>query len=54
VLPPGDIAKIKADIARLEKVREGCVDSGIRELIEAWIKEQKEKLASEQSKRKRA
>lgn len=46
MLSPGEIAKIKADIERLEKARNECRDKPIRELIEAWIKEQKQKLAS--------
>jgi hypothetical protein len=46
MLSPGDIAKIKADIERLEKVRDECADSGIRKLIEAWIEEQKQIAAS--------
>ena len=46
VLSPGEIAKIKADIERLEKALDECRDKPIRELIEAWIKEQKQKLAS--------
>jgi hypothetical protein len=33
-----EIAKIKEEIKRLEKLREDCTDSGIRERIEAWIK----------------
>jgi hypothetical protein len=41
---PEEIARIKADIERLEKAREDCADSGIRKLIEAWIEEHKKKL----------
>jgi len=44
MLSPGEIAKIEAD--RLEKARNECRDKPIRELIETWIKEQKQKLAS--------
>jgi hypothetical protein len=40
-----DIAKIKADIAVLEKARDSGNDSGIRSLIEAWIAQQKKKLS---------
>jgi hypothetical protein len=29
----------------LEKARDQCADTGIRKLIEAWIEEQKHKLA---------
>ena len=41
-----EIAKIKAVIEELEKARDNCNDSGIRKLIEAWIEEQKKRLAS--------
>jgi len=41
----GEIALIKAEIERLEKLREECADSGIRKLIEAWIEAEKKKLA---------
>ena len=47
----GEMVKIRAEIKRLEKAREKCSDGGIRKRIEAWIKEQKRKLESEQSKR---
>jgi hypothetical protein len=51
MLSPGEIAKIRAEITRLEKDREKCNDGGIRKRIDAWIKEQKQKLESEQPKR---
>jgi hypothetical protein len=35
--PPEEIARIKADIKRLEKARDECADSGIRKQIEGWI-----------------
>jgi hypothetical protein len=44
MLSPEEIARIKADIKRLDKAREECADSGIRKLIEAWIGDQKKKL----------
>ena len=50
MLSPGEIAKIRADIERLEKARENWNDGSIRKRIEGWIKEQKQKLESEQSK----
>jgi hypothetical protein len=50
VFSPGEIAKIKEEIERLEKLREDCIDSGIRERIEAWIKAEKKKLESDRSK----
>ena len=46
MLSPGETEKIRADIERLERARDECVDNGIRKLIEAWIEEQKQKLAS--------
>jgi hypothetical protein len=46
MLSPGEIAKIRTDIERLERARDQCADTGIRNLIEAWIEEQKQKLAS--------
>jgi len=49
MLSAAEIAKIKAEIAALEKSRDSCSDSGIRELIEAWIRDKKEKLESERS-----
>ena len=51
MLSPGEIAQIRAEIERLERARDECRDSSIRELIDGWIKEQKKKLESEQSKR---
>jgi hypothetical protein len=46
MLSRAEIAKIKAEIEALEKARENCTDSGIRKLIDAWIEEQKKKLAA--------
>jgi len=51
MLSPEEIVRIRAEIKRLEKAREECNDGGIQKRIEAWIKEQKQKLESEQSKR---
>jgi hypothetical protein len=48
---PGEIARIRDEIKKLEEARENCNDGGIRKRIEAWIKEQKQKLESEQAKR---
>jgi hypothetical protein len=39
MLSPGEIAKIRADIERLERAGDQCADTGIRQLIEAWIEE---------------
>ena len=47
MLTPGEIAIIRPEIERLEKAREDCRDSGIQEIIDAWIEEQKRKLISE-------
>ncbi len=49
MLSPAEMAKIKADIERLEKARDECIDTGIRKLIEAWIEEQKQKVVSGKS-----
>jgi hypothetical protein len=46
MLSPGEIIKVRADIERPEKACDQCADTGIRKLIEAWIQEQKQKLAS--------
>ena len=44
MLSPGEIAQIRVEIKRLEEARDECTD-GIRKRIEAWIEEQKQKLA---------
>jgi len=44
--PGWALAKIRADIERLETAPASAADTGIRKLIEAWIEEQKQKLAS--------
>jgi len=46
MLPTEKIAQIKDKIAALEQSRERCADSRIREVIDDWIKEQKDKLKS--------
>jgi hypothetical protein len=51
MLPTEEIAKIKAEIERLEQLHKECTDSGIRERIEAWIKVERTKLESDPSKR---
>jgi hypothetical protein len=43
--PLTEIARIKADIAKLKKSRDSCTDSGIRKQIEYWIEQQKKNLA---------
>jgi len=48
MLSPGEIARIRDELKRLEEARENCNDGGIRKQIEAWIEEQKQKLESEQ------
>jgi hypothetical protein len=44
MLLPGKIAFIKAEIKRLEKARQECIDSGLQKQIDAWIDELKKKL----------
>jgi hypothetical protein len=39
-----EIAQIRAEIERLEKLREECTDSGIQKRIDAWIEAEKKKL----------
>jgi hypothetical protein len=39
---------IKAEIERLEKALKDCADGGIRRVIEEWIADAKQRLASEQ------
>jgi DNA repair exonuclease SbcCD ATPase subunit len=46
MVSPGDRAIIKAEIERLQKAQRECTDSGIRAKIDAWIVEQKQKLAA--------
>jgi hypothetical protein len=48
MLPPEEIARIRAEIERLEQLRKDCADSGIRQQIEAWIREERKKLKSDQ------
>lgn len=49
MLSPGNIARVKAEIARLEQLRKECTDTGIREQIEAWISDEKKKLKREET-----
>jgi hypothetical protein len=49
-LTPEEMAQIKEEIERLEKLRNECTDSGIRERIDAWTKAEKKKLESDRSK----
>ena len=46
MLSAKEIARIRADIQRLEKARDECTDSGIRKRIEAWIEHEKRTLES--------
>ena len=46
MLSPGDIAKLKAEIGRLESALDPCPDSRIRGMIADRIDELKQKLAS--------
>jgi hypothetical protein len=42
-----EVAKIRAEIERLEAARAESNDGGIRKSIDAWIEEQKKKLIPE-------
>jgi hypothetical protein len=42
-----EVAKIRAEIERLENARAECNDGGIQTRIDVWIKDQKKKLISE-------
>lgn len=50
MLSPEELARIKAEIERLEQLYKECSDSGIRERIKAWIAEENKKLKSDQPK----
>jgi hypothetical protein len=39
-----EVAKLKAEIEMLEKARESCTDSGIREQIDIWLEAHKKTL----------
>jgi hypothetical protein len=45
MLSPAEIAKIRAEIHKLETDLSNCADTGVRKMIEAWIEEQKRKLS---------
>jgi hypothetical protein len=45
MLTPGDIARIKAEIARLEKAFRENTDDGIGKVIQGWIADLKKELA---------
>ncbi len=42
---PGELAKLKAEIERLEKAFRECTDSGIRKVIEGWMEDARKRLA---------
>jgi hypothetical protein len=44
MLSTADNGRIKVDLATLEKALDRCSDSGLRKVIEIWIKEAKRKL----------
>ena len=46
ILSGGEVARIRAEIERLEKALQECTDSGIRDRIRAWIEEEKKKLVA--------
>jgi hypothetical protein len=43
---PEDIAKMKADIAVLEKAYDSLADTGLRKVISVWIEVAKKTLAA--------
>jgi hypothetical protein len=45
-----EIAQIKAEIERRERLRQECTDTGIRNRIGTWIEAEKKKLTSDPSK----
>ena len=45
MLSPEEIAMLRANIERLEKARDYSADSRIRELIDAWIEEHRQRLS---------
>lgn len=47
---PEVVVRAKADLEILEKARDGCVDTGLRRLIETWIEEAKAQLAEQTKK----
>jgi hypothetical protein len=49
-----EIAQIKAEIERLERLRKEWTDTGIRTRTGAWIEAEKKKLAPDPSKEARA
>jgi hypothetical protein len=48
---PTDIAKMKADLAVLENAHDKVNDTGLREIIRAWIEDAKKTLAVAEAKR---
>jgi hypothetical protein len=50
MLSPEEIARKKADIAILEKARDNCFDTGLRQVIDDWIKDAENKMAAEAKK----
>ena len=45
MVSPEDIAKMKADIAVLEKARASLTDAGLRKVLSVWIEDAKKTLA---------
>jgi hypothetical protein len=48
---PEDIARMKADLAVLEKAHDSVSDTGIREIIRVWIEDAKKTLAAAEAER---
>jgi hypothetical protein len=49
MLSPAQIAKLKAEVERLEIASQACGDTGIQKRIEELIEDLKQKLASGQT-----
>jgi hypothetical protein len=48
---PEDIAKMKADIAVLEKAHNSLADTGLRKVLRVWIEDAKKTLAEAEAKK---
>lgn len=49
MLSPREMETIKAEIKRLEEIRDDTTDSGIRKHIQMWLDEKKRELAAGQN-----
>lgn len=46
---PEDVAKMKADIAVLEKAHAALADPGLRKVLSVWVEDAKKTLAAEEA-----